>query len=173
MGRAPSDNRRPANATGTRAAFVWLMVAAAPGCSFLFSEGAPDDHARRATFSCGSSLAPPVLDTIGTGIYSLSLLGQVSAKDPDVVNDTPSQQADRRRERNVAIGVTALIAALDAASAIYGYHAVASCREAQGERALEIAHAQVLPPPYGLPPYGAPPPVWPPPAAPPPATPSP
>jgi hypothetical protein len=68
-------------------------------------------------------------------------------------------------------------AALDVASAAYGFHAARSCRAAEAERGAAIARLRLLPPPYGVPPFGEPPPFWPPPAAaltaPPPSTPAP
>ena len=169
MARRPFSNTRPPNTT---VVCVVLAVTAplASGCSFIFSEGAPDDHRARASFQCGESYAPPVVDTIGAGLLALISASDAQNKETNVANavNNPEQT---RHDINVAIGVAAAFAALDAASAIYGYHAVADCRDAQGIRLAELTRARVLPPPYGVPPYGEPPPVWPPrlPAPPPPA----
>jgi hypothetical protein len=136
------------------------------GCSFIFSEGAPDRHRSLAYFHCGESLAPPVLDAIAAGLYLLSASATSSREDP-VEN------------RDQVIGTQLGLAALSGVSAIYGYVATSGCREAQEERVLRNLGQQNLPPPYGLPPSGHAPMYWPPPpyqmttpvAAPPPAAP--
>jgi hypothetical protein len=157
-----------------------LVAAAlgASGCSFIFSEGAPADHRDRATFQCGESYAPPIVDTVAVGVLALSALGAAQDKATTVANAVAKGEdmAQAQHDANVQIAIAVGAAALDAASAIYGYHAVADCREAQDLRLAEVARARLLPPPYGVPPTGEPPPLWPPPPAvrlPPPATPSP
>jgi hypothetical protein len=162
MGRRVSDNSRGANAT---AACALALATSVTGCSFLFSEGAPADHARRATFSCGTSHAPPVLDTVFAGVLAYGAANTASSRASEIAKVDPAMQADKRREIDLAIGVSALLATLDAASAVYGYHAVSSCRGAEEARAVALARARVLPPPYGVGPYGEPPRFWPPPSS--------
>ena len=87
------------------------------GCSFLFSEDAPADHERRTHFVCGTSYAPPVLDTIAAGLFTLA-----AASKPD---ETLSQ------DEQDAVSVIQIGAALiTAGAAVYGYTAVSDCREA-------------------------------------------
>jgi hypothetical protein len=147
------------------AVVVVVMVATSlGGCSFIFSEGPPDDHRERTTFQCGESHAPPVLDSVGAALFALSAVGAQSGKEK-AVSDAAAMDKDpvqTRHDINVAIGVLATFAAIDVASAIYGYHAVGECREAQDLRLAEAARARWLPPPYGVMPYGQPPPLWPP-----------
>lgn len=57
------------------------------GCSFLFVEAAPADHATRPYFTCTSSQVAPIFDTIGAATYGLGALGQTvvsSATDTDL-----------------------------------------------------------------------------------------
>jgi hypothetical protein len=175
MNRRPLSNRRAANATAAWAAVALALAPCASGCSFLFSEGAPDRHGNLESFQCGDGYAPPVLDTIAGGLLTLDAIGTAGKKDATVAKAAPLDQPMARHDVDVAIGLQVAFAALAAAGAIYGYQAVASCREAQDTRMKQVTRARVLPLPYGVPPYGAPPAVWPPrpPTAPAPATPSP
>jgi hypothetical protein len=137
-----------------------ILVAVAPlvagsGCSFLFSEGAPYGHEHKLVFDCGDSVVPPILDVVATGLLALEAYGT-------------SRLRPRPADATTAIAIQAGTAVLDAASATYGFIAVSDCRDAKATRAVEIAQARVLPPPYGAPPYGQPLYVWPPPAAAPP-----
>ncbi|HVU51058.1 MAG TPA: hypothetical protein VHL80_10255 [Polyangia bacterium] len=151
---------------------VVLLATSAGGCSFVFSEGPPDDHLARSTFLCGESHAPPVLDTIGAGLFALTA-GSLQAGKERSVTDAAAMGKDpaqTRHDINVSTGVLVAFAAVDVASAVYGYRAVGECRQAQETRLADAARARWLPPPYGVPPYGEPPPLWPPRlAAPPPA----
>jgi hypothetical protein len=156
--------RRPFSYTRARNANVALalVVASASGCSFLFSEGPPTHHRDLASFQCGTSSAPPVVDTVAAGLFALGAVGAAQTEDHDVAAADPAERDRVRREANVTIGIFAAAAVLDAASAIYGYRASAGCRAAEDERGAEVARAHLLPPPYGTPPYGEPPPFWPP-----------
>jgi hypothetical protein len=144
-----------------------VVVVAAPlasGCSFIFSEGAPDNHRSLQSFQCGESYAPPIVDTVAAGLFALGANAAAQNKEANVASAVDPQQ--RRHDINVTIGLLAAFAAIDVGSAIYGYHAVGDCREAQGIRLADVASARALPPPYGVPPYGEPPPLWPPRAGP-------
>jgi hypothetical protein len=165
MGRRPLSNTRPLNATTASLIAVVIVATSVGGCSFIFSEGPPDDHRERATFLCGESHAPPVLDSVGAGLFALSAMGLQSGKEK-AVSDAAAMGKDpvqTRHDINVSTGVVVAFAAIDIASAIYGYRAVGECRAAQELRVAETARARWLPPPYGVPPYGEPPPLWPPP----------
>jgi hypothetical protein len=172
MDRRPFSSTRESNATAACAALVAFAVAPlGSGCSFIFSEGPPEGHRALATFQCGESYAPPVLDAIGAGGWTLLAVSAAQNEDANVARSaTPSQT---RHDIEVAIGVTAAFAIIDAASAVYGYGAAGSCREAQDARRADLAAAAILPAPYGLPPNGALPNVWPPRLAPPPMSPAP
>jgi hypothetical protein len=126
-----------------------LLVSSITGCSFIFSEGPPSRHEALVHFNCGESYAPPVVDTVVSG---LMLLSAASIRSSNKV-ENPSLLAGTY----LAMGV------LTGASAIYGYTVVPGCKEAQELRLARNVRQQSLPPPYGLPPYGQPPPTWPPP----------
>jgi hypothetical protein len=121
------------------------------GCSLVFSEAAPAGYETRTYFACGDSLAPPILDTVATGLFGLTTLQGPS-------NSMSMSASERRTSQVVTIGA----AVLAAGSAVYGYTAVADCRAAERARLMAMARASWLPPPYGVPPYGAPPSTWPP-----------
>jgi hypothetical protein len=131
-----------------------LLAPALGGCSFLFSEGAPDDHASRVYFACAESYAPPIVDTVVAAVAGLAVVS--TAQSGLMHGETESQ-------RQAALAIDGAVAALTTAAAAYGYVAVSGCREAKRERAFEMARASALPPPYGVPPWGQAPPVWPPP----------
>jgi len=164
MGRRPSDNRAAANATAAAATVALVWASSLAGCSFLFSEGPPTDLPVRATFTCGDSYAPPVVDTVVTGLLGLDALAQVATKNATVASSHDPETT--RHDANVAIGVTAAFTAITAAAAVYGYSSASGCRAAREERDLALARARLLPSPYGLPPFGVPPPMWPPPPPP-------
>jgi hypothetical protein len=160
MSRRLSDNRASANATA-----AWLAVAAVlagPGCSFLFSEGAPQNHEALESFSCGESYAPPILDTVASGLLAIEAGVTATNKSSTIAMKAPVDQSSERHTLNVDIAVQAAFATIAAASAIYGYHAVGDCRGARDARLALVNRARLLPPPYGVPPIGEPPPVWPP-----------
>jgi hypothetical protein len=161
MRRRPLSNTHARNANGV-AVVLALAATTTSGCSFLFSEGPPAHHRDLATFQCGTSSAPPIVDTVAAGlaVYGAAITAQ--NEDHTVATADPSDRDRVRRETNVAIGVFTAAAVLDAASAIYGYRAAFACRAAEDLRRAEVARAHLLPPPYGTPPYGEPPPLWPP-----------
>ncbi|HEV3032521.1 MAG TPA: hypothetical protein VG319_12825 [Polyangia bacterium] len=141
---------------------VAAAVCLASGCSFMFSEGPPDDHRALESFQCGESYAPPVVDTIAAGVLSLGAINAAATKEMRVAMARPIDQPTVRRDQNVAIGTSAAFAALAAAGAVYGYRAVGDCRRAQTTRLIEVARATALPPAYGIAPNGAAAPPWPP-----------
>jgi hypothetical protein len=154
---------------------IAVVLSAASGCSFIFSEGPPDDHRARATFQCGESSAPPIVDTVGVGYFAYSAILEQQAKETTVAKAVAKgmDPAQARHDVNVQIGITVAAAVIDAASAVYGYHAVHACRVAQETLVSERERARWLPPPYGVPPWGEPPPFWPPPPPPPSVAPAP
>jgi hypothetical protein len=163
MGRRPFSNTRAPNAIGAWAALLAATLGA-PGCSFIFSEGAPANHRDRSTFQCGESYVPPLVDTAAVGLFALAAIGTEHGKQTTVANAVANgEDMDQaQHDVNVQIALAVGAAALDAASAIYGYHAAADCRAAQELRTAEVMRARLLPPPYGVPPTGEPPPLWPP-----------
>jgi hypothetical protein len=166
MRRRPLSYTRARNAIRARAVLALVATAtSAAGCSLLFSEGPPSRHRELASFQCGTSSAPPVLDTVAAGLFTYAAAATARSEDRTVAAADPVDRDRVRRDTNVAIGVFTAVAVLDAASAIYGYRATTACRAAEDARLAELSRTRLLPPPYGLPPYGEPPPYWPPPPA--------
>jgi hypothetical protein len=156
----------------TLAAVVVLAAAPGFGCSFIFSEGPPPNHARLPYFDCSSSYAPPVLDTIWGG---LNLLGATLA----LAQSEEEWNREQTTDRNVAIVTGLLWTALSGSSAAYGYNKVGACKQAKEQLMLRQMRPgpgwtpQGWPPPPGSPPPGGPPPGYPPPGYPPPGYPPP
>jgi hypothetical protein len=125
------------------------------GCSFIFSEGPPPAHRELATFDCGDSRAPPIVDAVAAAGFALLSYSTAASVDQ-------TKGADDQRQARVGAVVLAGASVLDLASAVYGFSTSAGCREAKRTRALDLETARRLPWPYGEPPAGEPPPTWPP-----------
>jgi hypothetical protein len=143
------------------AALIGALAVAGAGCSFIFSEGPPPAHSELATFDCGDSRAPPIVDAVAAAGFALLSYSTAASVDQ-------TTGADDRRQARVGAVVFAGASVLDLASAVFGFSTSARCREAKRMRALDLETARRLPWPYGEPPEGEPPPTWPPsPTAPP------
>lgn len=129
-----------------------IALTAFSGCSLLFVEGPPRDHASRHFFDCTTSMLAPGMDATLTGALALSVLGVAS----DQTHDT----------RDIVTQSALVVGAM--ASATYGYLQVSKCRQAKddlGERLINMPYLGVppwdasrAPPPPGGAPRGAPPP---------------
>ncbi len=121
------------------------LAGATGGCSFVFTDTPPSDHARQAYFDCTSTYGLAVADgffALGTGIAAGTTLAQ-----------SKQAYADKNggANRNVAGGADIAVGALMAASAVYGAVQATRC-----ERAKEQLKARLLAP---APPAPAPPPL--------------
>lgn len=129
-----------------------LIVFLTPACSFIFSGGPPANASLMPYFDCPSDYAAPAADTV-FGLGSLLTLIPQNGQDPNAA----------------VMGVGIAMAAIEIASAIYGYVRTTDCARAKAD--LEQRIGVGMPPPGAVPP---PPPdsVPPPPGAipPPPAT---
>jgi hypothetical protein len=144
-----------------------ILLIGSSGCSFLFTTQAPSDEAlARAPgpFECTSSPLWPIVDTTSAA-YDVARMGiALSRKDSDY--------ADQPLSRSTEIALGAGFAALNTASAIYGYVVTARCRAVKrGPPYVNPPLPAYQPPGYpppGYPPLGYPPPGYPPPGYPPP-----
>jgi hypothetical protein len=170
--------------TATTWRFVALLCVAVlggvdAGCSFVFTEGLPSEHAKLAYFDCTSTYGLSVADgliALGSGIGAGTTLSQSKQAFSD---------KNSGASRNAAAGVDIVVAAVLAGSAVYGAVQATRCDRAKEELKARIFAAPLRPPsPPGLVPGTAPtfqpPPTpfapppsapLPPPSAPPPATP--
>lgn len=115
--------QRRAGASGARAVQACALAACAlaggPGCSFLFVDGPPPNHATSVDpIDCTQSRAAPIIDTIFAGLYGLSAVS--TATEHGSASGTGSRAA-------LMLGV----AAVELASAAHGYANTADCREAK------------------------------------------
>ena len=139
---------------------VLVLGAANVGCSFIFVERVPSDHAKLAYFDCTSTYGLAVAD----GVIALS--GGLAAG--NALSQSKQEYSDKNKgaSRNVAAGADLVIAGLMAGSAVYGIVQATRCDHAKDELKARI-FAEPLRPPL-QPPLPAPPPSFPPPPAPPP-----
>jgi hypothetical protein len=93
------------------------------GCSLLFVDTAPPNHAQLEHFDCTSGKAAPIIDTI-VGAYQVVRTGYaLSAEESDYDGYPLSRGADI----GFGVGLTALFLG----SAIYGYSETGACADAE------------------------------------------
>jgi hypothetical protein len=110
-----------------------FFIAGSAGCSLLFVDGPPERHRQLPYFTCSTSKAWPVVDTIFAASYAVATAGVLSAE----TNDSSSKAS--------AALVPAAAAALMTASAFYGYGKTSSCREATDELQMRLMRMQTAP----------------------------
>jgi hypothetical protein len=139
------------------------------GCSFIFTDGPPPNHERLPAFSCSTSYAPPVLDTVWAGLNGFGMATAAGKSDEEW------KASGNKYDRSTVIGVGLLWLVVSGASAIYGYQKVASCTDAREKLAQRQSRTPRAWPRYpAYPPGGYPPPTgYPPGYEPPPITPAP
>ena len=137
---------------GPSLALVLLLAlgGANTGCSFIFVEGVPSEHAKLAYFDCTSTYGLSVAD----GLIGLS--GGIAAG--MALSQSKQEYADKNNgaNRNAAAGVNIAVAGVLAGSALYGAIQATRCDRAKDELKARIFAAPLRPPPP------LPPPVFPP-----------
>jgi hypothetical protein len=110
------------------AAGLIAMLSLCSGCSFLFVNEVPDDHANKRYFDCTSEELAPGLDTTGAVIYGVEGL-YFAAND---------EYSDGAGVAAVALGMAALLGA----SAWYGFDNANSCEDAKAalERRVNVLY---------------------------------
>lgn len=140
------------------------------GCSFVFGEGPPADHARLAYFDCVSTYGLPVAD----GLFALS--GVLGASDAFGKSKQQYAADNNGDSRNTVGGTDVAVAAIYTASAAYGIIQAARCQKAKEELEARIMRPgpAFRPPSFGAVPVApAAPPLPPPVMVPPPVAPAP
>jgi hypothetical protein len=127
-------------------ALLWVAALGGinAGCSLIFVEGVPEEHAKLAYFDCTSTYGLSVAD----GLIGLS--GAIGAG--TALSQSKQEFADKNNgaSRNAAAGVDLALAGLLAGSAVYGIVQVTRC-----DRAKEELKARIFAPPRRpLPPPG-------------------
>src|SRR5258708_26979607 len=103
MSRRPFSYARAPNAMAAwRPVTVAAAICLASGCSFMFSEGAPDDRRARESFQCAESYAPPVVDTIAGGLLALGAINAAASKETRGAMSRSIAQPTVRRAQHVA-----------------------------------------------------------------------
>ena len=130
------------------------------GCSFIFVDGVPPDHAKLEYFDCTSTYGLSVAD----GVIGLS--GAIAAG--SALSQSKQAYADKNNgaSRNAAAGLDLALTGVLAASAVYGIVQATRCDRAKEELRARIFAAPLRPPPPprfppGPAPASAPPPSLP------------
>jgi hypothetical protein len=103
------------------------------GCSLGFVAGPPPEHAALPSFSCSDSHVAPVLDTVLGSLAGLTVLSAAGSTDA-----MWEMNNNRLGSRTDAIAMFAPLAALEAASAYYGYTRVHACSEARQQALARV-----------------------------------
>jgi hypothetical protein len=151
------DTREPIVFRRSRGARLWRVIALLSaaglggvntGCSFVFVDGPPAEHAKMPYFDCTSTYGLPVAD----GFIGLSgVLGAGQA-----LGQSKQAYADKNggASRNAAAGIDIALAGVLAASAVYGIVQTERC-----DRAKEDLRARIFAPtlrrPEQAPPFPA------------------
>ena len=111
------------------------------GCSFIFVDGVPPDHAKLEYFDCTSTYGLSVAD----GLIALS--GGIGAG--TALSQSKQAYADKNNgaSRNAAAGVDIVLTGVLAASALYGVVQATRCDRAKEELRARIFAAPLRPPP--------------------------
>ncbi len=110
------------------------------GCSFIFVDSVPSDHAKLAYFDCTSTFGLSVADgliALGGGIGAGTALSQSKQEFADKNNGA---------SRNAAAGVDIALAGLLVGSAVYGVVQATRCDSAKEELKARIFAAPLRPP---------------------------
>lgn len=99
---------------------VAFALVLSSGCSFMFVNGPPANHAEVAVFDCSDSNGWPVVDAVWA---ALNGIGAISAS-----NDSMNPQ----QGQIVAVGLAWL--AVSGISAVYGFSKVSDCNKAKRQR---------------------------------------
>jgi hypothetical protein len=127
------------------------------GCSFIFTDTVPTDHAKMPYFDCTSTYGLFVAD----GLFALS--GAIGAG--EALSQSKQDYANKNNgaSRNAAAGLEIVLAGVTAASGLYGAVQATRCDRAKEELRARIFAAPLRPPPPNLVPPVAPAPPPPPP----------
>jgi hypothetical protein len=123
----------------TRAATVMALLAASPGCSFIFvhpprSTGRVTQHT--SSGGCTKSKLAPAVDT-AVGAFQVVRTGMALAADDSVYQD-PNQPLSREVDITLGVGLTALFVG----SAIYGFVNTSECKRRSGGDDVESAETE-------------------------------
>jgi len=135
------------------------------GCSFIFTETVPNDHAKLPYFDCTSTYGLAVAD----GLFALS--GGIGAG--TTLSQSKQDYANKNSgaSRNAAAAIDIIGGGVSLASGLYGAIQATRCDRAKEELKARIFAAPLRPPPPELAPRLASPLPPPPPQAPPPEAP--
>jgi len=133
-----------------RIGWVMALVAASPGCSYIFTRGPPatpsvqqsPEPSRPTSPECTSSVAAPVVDTVlAVMLTGLGVVGVVAATAP-----CTGEYCDIGKGGGAVVGVIGVATGLlFTASAVTGYRRTADCRAAPESYPLPPATASLLP----------------------------
>jgi len=127
-----------------------FLTAESGACSYMFVDGPPERHRQLPYFTCTTSRAWPVVDTVLGATYAIDAVafGTLSSRESNSMNGTAAA---------IAAGG---MAALFVASAVSGYGKASACRDATEELQVRLTRMQPGPGfgygPQGMAPYQPP-----------------
>jgi hypothetical protein len=130
---------------------VLFLTAGSGACSYIFVDGPPEKHRQLPYFTCTTSRAWPVVDTVLGAAYAIDAVGFASLASRQSGSSTGGTE--------VAL-IAGGAAVLFAASAVSGYGKASACREATEELQVRLTRMQPAPGfgfgQQGVPPYQPP-----------------
>ena len=121
----------PLRLTASLVLFASFLAAGSGACSYAFVDGPPEKHRQLPYFTCTTSKAWPVVDTVLAGVYAVDTAAFLSAG-----------SSSTARERETVAITAAGLAVLFAASAVSGYGKASDCREATEELQVRLIRMQ-------------------------------
>jgi hypothetical protein len=126
--------RTPFRVTAPLVLCTLLLAAGSGACSFLFVDGPPEKHQQLPYFTCTTSRAWPVVDTVLGATYAIEAVG-VGAMSTRGSGSTAGSTAGA-----IAGGG---LAALFIVSAVSGYGKASECRDAVADLQARAARMQL------------------------------
>ena len=126
--------RTPFRVTAPLVLCTLLLAAGSGACSFLFVDGPPEKHQQLPYFTCTTSRAWPVVDTVLGASYAIEAVG-LGAMSTRGSGSTAGSTAGA-----IAGGG---LAALFIASAVSGYGRASECRDAVADLQARAARMQL------------------------------
>lgn len=120
------------------------------GCSFIFTETVPSDHAKLPYFDCTSTYGLSVADGLFTLTGAIGAGTTLSQSKQDYANK------NNGASRNAAAAADIITAGLTLASGVYGAVQATRCDHAKEELKTRIFSAPLRPPPPVFVPHVAP-----------------
>jgi hypothetical protein len=123
------------------------------GCSFVFVDGPPREHAKMPTFDCSTSTVVPILDSLFGGLELANFIYTATRTQQDWNDIYKGQEPFSRHE---GLAIYGALTAVSGLAAWYGFSRVSQCREAKQELMARMSNPETPTPAPGWPPPAPP-----------------